>query len=218
MYYRQGLLTKLDRKFGRYAIKNLMLIFVGAMAIVFIMNMAIYASTGQSLYSRLIFDRDAIFSGEFWRIFTFIFLPPNLSLIFIIFSLYLYYIIGSTLENQWGALGFNAFYLLGIIGSIIAGLIVGYATNYYINLSLFLAFALLNPNYQLYLFFFIPIEMKWLALLDIVLIAVDFYNSPWDIRASIIASLINILIFFTPHLIDHCKAFIRRIKWKNNFK
>ncbi len=218
MYYRQGLLNRLDKKFGRYAIKNLMLIFVGAMAIVFIMNLAIASTAGKSIYSQLIFDREAIFRGEIWRIFTFIFLPPNSSPLFIILSLYLYYIIGSTLERQWGAFGFNAFYLLGIIGSIIAGFIVDYATNYYLNLSLFLAFALLNPDFELLLFFFIPIKMKWLAVLDIFLIAVDFFQSSWDIRASIIASLMNLLIFFTPHLFDHCRAIYRRIKWKSNFK
>lgn len=212
MYYRQGFLDKLDRKLGRFAIKNLMMIFIGAMAIVFIMNIPISSATGQSLYSRLLFNREAIFSGEVWRIFTFVFLPPDSSLIFIVFSLYLYYIIGSTLERQWGALGFNLFYFVGIIGSIIAGFITGYATNNYLNMSLFLAFALLNPDFQLLLFFFIPIKMKWLAVVDIVLLGIDFIYSSWAIRAAIIASLANVLIFFTPHLIDHTKAIIRRFK------
>lgn len=214
MYYKQSLLNKLERKFGRFAIKNLMLIFVGAMAIVFIMDFAIRNATGQSLLLRLMFIRDAIFAGEVWRIFTFIFLPPDSSLIFIVFALYFYYIIGSTLENQWGSFGFTAFYFLGIIGSIIAGFITGYATNNYLNLSLFLAFALLNPDYEILLFFFIPIKMKWLAVADIVLLAVDFVYAGWAVRAAIIASLINVLIFFTPRIIFHTKNTIAHIKRK----
>ncbi len=214
MYYKQSLLNKLERKFGRFAIKNLMLIFVGAMAIVFIMDFAIRNATGQSLYFQLMFIRDAIFAGEVWRIFTFIFLPPDSSLIFIVFALYFYYIIGSTLENQWGSFGFTAFYFLGIIGSIIAGFITGLATNNYLNLSLFLAFALLNPDFEILLFFFIPIKMKWLALADAVLIAVDFVNSGWAVRAAIIASLINIFIFFTPQVIWHAKNTVAHIKRK----
>ena len=135
MYLRQKWITKLERKFGRLAINNLMLILVGAMAIVFIMDLALSPQMGVSLASRLYFNRDAIFAGEVWRVFTFLFLPPESSLIFIVFALYLYYILGATLEKEWGAFGFTLFYLLGAIGAIASGMITGYATNYYINMS-----------------------------------------------------------------------------------
>ena len=80
---------------------------------------------------------------------------------------------GSTLEREWGALQFNFFYLAGIIGALISGIITGYATNDFLNLSIFLAFALYYPNFQLYIFFFIPIKMKWLAWLDFILILIE---------------------------------------------
>ena len=157
MILRNGPLDRLERRFRWLAIPNLMLIIVGAMAIVFIMDFAIGNTTGRSLISILSFDRAAIMSGQVWRVVTFLFVPPSTSVIWVIFGLYFYYMIGSTLENQWGAFGFTLYYLIGALGSIISGFIAGSVTNSYLNLSMFFAFALLYPDYQILLFFFIPI-------------------------------------------------------------
>ena len=219
MYYRQGLIDKLDRKFGRYAVKNLMMILVGAMAIVYVMDMMFMSSMGVSLWSRLSFNRAAIMNGEVWRIVTFLFLPPSSSgILWTIISLYFYWFVGSALEEKWGAFGFNAYYLLGAIGAIASGFITGFATNTYLNLTLFIAFALLYPCYELRLFFFIPLEARWIAVLDIVLLVWMFINNAWAGRIALIIAVINLLIFFTPHLIDHIKSIYRRIKWKRKFK
>ena len=143
-------LKKLEYKLAPYAIQNLMTIMIGAMAIVFVANMAVASANRElSLYSWLAFDRAMIMKGQLWRLFTFIFLPPDTSIIFIIFALYLYWLMGSALEHEWGALYFNLFYLTGIIGALISGVITGYATNSFLNLSLFLAFALFYPNFKL---------------------------------------------------------------------
>ena len=195
-----------------------MLIIVGAMAIVYIMDLAISNTTGQSLISILTFDRDAIFSGEVWRIFTFLFISPSTSIFFVIFALYFYYMIGSTLENQWGAFGFTVYYILGALGSIISGLISGYTTNSYLNLSLFFAFALLYPDFQIMLFFFIPIKMKYLALIDAAGFVFMFILESWAGRLAIIMSLVNLFIFFGPNFIDRIKGIYRKYKWKQNFK
>lgn len=82
MIYNQTWLEKLRRRFGRFGIPNLMLIIVGAMAIVFVMDFAVMAASGRSLSSVLAFDRAMIFRGQVWRIFTFLFIPPSSSLLF----------------------------------------------------------------------------------------------------------------------------------------
>lgn len=218
MYYRPKLLDRLERKLGKLAINNLMPILVGAMAIVFVMDIAVGMKTGQSLSLRLMFDRDAILAGEVWRVITFLFLPPNSSLFFIIFALYFYYIIGSVLESEWGAFGFTVYYLLGAIGAIASGFIAGYATNYYLNMTLFLAFAILNPNYEVRIFFLIPIQMKWLALIDGILLSISFVQSSWGGRLSLIMALLNLLVFFTPLLIKRIKQAYGKWKWNRKFK
>ena len=94
MILRNGPLDRLERRFRRFAIPNLMLIIVGAMAIVFIMDFAVGNTTGRSLISILSFDRDAILSGQVLRVLTFLFVPPSTSILWVIFALYFYYMIG----------------------------------------------------------------------------------------------------------------------------
>ena len=218
MILRNGPFDRLERRFRWLAIPNLMLIIVGAMAIVFIMDFAIGNTTGRSLISILSFDRAAIMAGQVWRVVTFLFVPPSTSVIWVIFGLYFYYMIGSTLENQWGAFGFTLYYLIGALGSIISGFIAGSVTNSYLNLSMFFAFALLYPDYQILLFFFIPIKMKYLALLDAVSFIVMFILGSWSTRLAIIVALINLLIFFDPNFIDRIKGLYRSYQWKQKFK
>ncbi len=218
MILRNGPLDRLERRFRWLAIPNLMLIIVGAMAIVFIMDFAIGNTTGRSLISILSFDRAAIMAGQVWRVVTFLFVPPSTSVIWVIFGLYFYYMIGSTLENQWGAFGFTVYYLIGALGSIISGFIAGSVTNSYLNLSMFFAFALLYPDYQILLFFFIPIKMKYLALLDAVSFIIMFILGSWSTRLAIIMALINLFIFFGPNFIDRVKSVYRRYQWKQKFK
>lgn len=217
MYIRQNWLDKLERRFGRLAIPNLMTIIVGAMVIVYILSYAA-AGAGYSLTSMLRFDRNLILEGQVWRIFTFLFLPSSSGIFFVIISLYFYWMIGSTLENQWGAFSFTVYYLLGAIGAIASGFIAGGTTNSYLNLSLFLAFALLNPEYRILFFFFIPVKMKWLALIDGAVLIYSFIIESWPGRLALIMALLNLLVFFTPSFIDWIKSLVRRYKWKRNFK
>ena len=186
------------------------------MALVFLSDLMIQGTKGVSILSALIFDKAAIFSGEVWRVFTFIFLPPETRLIFIIFALYLYWLIGNSLEDNWGAFKFNLFYLCGIIGTIIAGLITGYATNSYINLSLFLAFAIVFPDFELNLFFLIPVKVKYFAIFYLVLIGYMIVVLPFYDKIAIIVSLANVALFFMRDFINGIKNFYRRIKFKRS--
>ena len=118
-------LDRMDRKFGKYAISNLMMYIVASMAVVYALEILMPVN----LTAYLVFSKAAILRGQLWRLVTFLFLPPNSSLLWILFSLYFYWMIGSALENQWGSFRFNMYYLFGMLGSIISGMITGYATT-----------------------------------------------------------------------------------------
>ena len=209
------LINKLERKIGKFAIPNLMLAIVMGMFIVYIITLT-FPQIG--LWNYLYFDRKLVFSGEVWRLISFIILPPQSSIIFIILSLYFYYMIGSALENEWGSFKFNVYYLFGIIGTIIAGLITGFAQNSFLNLSLFLAFAVLYPNYEILLFFFIPIKVKYLAYLDAIYFIIILIIGSWDSKAAVLASLINFFLFFGGDFIRYIKEEKSYLKTRRNFK
>lgn len=195
-------IDKLERKFGRYAIKNLMTYIVILNAVVYMFMMI----PGVNIIDKLMLDPSLVLKGEIWRLVTYIFIPPSASPIFIVFVLYFYYIIGSNLENEWGSFRFNLYYFLGMIGTTIAAFITkGGATPTYINLSLFLAFAHLYPDFQVMLFFILPIKVKYLAWLDWIVIAYSVIFEPVPYKVAAVVSVINFLIFFGPDVVDGIK-------------
>jgi len=162
-------LSKLERRFGKYAIPNLMYYIIIMYAGGFILQLI----NPSFYYQYLSLDASAILHGQIWRIITFMIQPPSTSVIFIIFALYLYYMIGTQLERAWGAFRFNVYFFAGILFHVLAAILVYLITGislpidtWYLNMSLFFAFAALYPNVQFLLFFVIPVKVKWLALLD----------------------------------------------------
>lgn len=162
-------LSKLERRFGKYAIPNLMYYIIIMYAGGFILQLI----NPSFYYQYLSLDASAILHGQIWRIITFMIQPPSTSVIFIIFALYLYYMIGTQLERAWGAFRFNVYFFAGILSHVLAAILVYLITGislpidtWYLNMSLFFAFAALYPNVQFLLFFVIPVKVKWLALLD----------------------------------------------------
>lgn len=209
------LLNRLDYKYGKYGIQNLMLYVVIAMGAAFIVDLM----TAQvSLQYYMVFSRDLLLSGEWWRVISWIFIPPDSNLFLIIFSLYFYYLIGNALERQWGSFKFNVYYLVGIIFTLAGGFIMGVTTNMYLNLSLFFAFAVLYPNFQVMLFFIIPIKIKWLALLNAVVFVAGFIMGDWGTRIAIVVSLLNFFLFFFDDFRKMIKNRIYYFKHRKKYK
>lgn len=113
-------LDKLERKFGRYAIHNLMYYIIILYAVGFVFQMI----NPSFYYNYLSLDAAAILHGQIWRIVTFIIQPPSSSLLFIIIVLYFYYVLGSNLERTWGAFRFNVYFFSGMLFHVIAAIIV----------------------------------------------------------------------------------------------
>lgn len=211
-------ISKLERKYRRYAIRNLMTIIAAGMGIVYLIDMLAFPMLHFSLSSLLSFNRSAIQHGQIWRLLTFVFIPPNANMLFILFSLYFYWLIGSALENQWGSFRFNLYYLCGVIGTAVSGMITGYATNYYLNLSLFLAFAILWPDFEIRLFGILPIRIKWLALIDAVALLWMLIGEGTAGKIALLVSMANLLLFFSGDLIAMAKQWYRRYQFKKNWR
>lgn len=208
-------LYRLEWKYGKYAIPNLMLIVVIGMFTVYVAEL-MFPQVGLSAF--LSFDRDMVFSGQVWRLISFTVLPPASSIWFILLSLYFYYMIGSALERAWGSFKFNVYYFCGILGTILAGLITGYTGNQFLNLSLFFAFAALYPETQILLFFVLPIKIKYLAYVDAAYFLYLFIMGGWSTKAAILAALINFFLFFGKDFFGTVKTKASTWRSRQNFK
>lgn len=180
-------LQKMERKFGRFAIKNLTLYILLGYAVGFVVQNMI-----PQLYVYLVMDPGLVLKGQIWRLFTWVITPPQDMSVFVIFMFMFFYWIGSVLENTWGTFRYNLYIFSGIffntVGAMLtygilklidpqlADFIPILITTYYINLTSFLAFALTFPDMQVMFMFIFPIKVKWLAIVDLVLIGMDFVS------------------------------------------
>ena len=209
-------LNKMERKFGRYAISNLSRYLILCQGCGYLMNII-----NPAFLSYLTLDTYKILHGQIWRIVTWILVPPDSLDFFTLVMLYFYYSIGTSLERTWGTFLYNVYMFLGmiftVIGSFVAmGLsylvwgeaiaVMGEAqffqmasysfSTYYINMSIFLAFAATFPNVQVLLMFILPIKVKWMGIVYAVLLVYEFLNTWMVGKVSIVASLLNFIVFF----------------------
>ncbi len=189
-----GFLNKLERRFGRYAVPDLIKYVVAlycAGTILGLINPGIY-----NAYLSLNFN--AIFHGQIWRLFTFLLEPgadPGgsilINIIFFLIKVNLFFLFGRSLEQAWGTFRFNMYFFSGYLLNILAALLMYlsplHLSSYYVGFeyiywAMFLAFAVINPDMQLLLYFVIPIKVKWLAILDVVYLGYQIIS---DLRAGI---------------------------------
>ena len=207
----------LERRLRRYSISNLMQYIVIGQGIVFAL-MWIWPTLGYRLYSLITLTRTGLLHGQIWRLVTFVFVPPSSSPIFILFALYFYYLIGMGLEHRWGKVKFNLYYLVGMVAAVISALITGYASNSFLNLSLFFAYAALYPDEEVLLFMILPIKMKYLAALDAALYLYQFIVGSASTRVTIVLCLLNVFLFLGGDIISTLRRESTYWKTRSNFR
>lgn len=210
----------------RFGIPNLMKWIVMGNVAVFLLDMVSRGTFSQILA----FYPSLILKGQVWRLVTFVFVPMNLGSIWFIFSTMLYFFLGNALERHWGSTRFSVFYLLGVVLNIITGFVLYFAAGqpyalqtanmYYVNMSLFFAFATLYPDTQFLIYFIIPIKVKWIAWLDAAFFVFDIFSyisGGMPVYALMpIVGILNYLIFFWEDLMDLLGRGKRRAAHKVN--
>lgn len=209
-------LYKLERKLGHLAIRNLIHYIIGLNIFVYIVAQLVGWG---NVVSKLMLIPSMIMKGEVWRLFTYIAIPPELSPLWIIFTLYFYYMIGNALEHEWGSFKFNIYYFTGMLATTVAAFASGGgATAVYLNLSLFLAFARLYPNYQMLIFFVLPVKIKYLAWLNLTYIAYTVWVYPPADKIMALVSLVNFLLFFGKEIVTNSKNTRQVYNNRRNFR
>lgn len=175
-------------------ISNLMLYIALGTAVVYVMSEMLGNYT---LYNLLYFDRNLILKGQIWRLISYPLTYRIDNLLLMAVSLFCYYSLGQAMENIWGTLRFNLFYLTGILMMDVYCLIFGGRADVtYLNLSLFLSYATLFPNAQFLLFFIIPVKAWIFALFDLVIVLMDLLLYPFPYNLFSVISLANYFLFF----------------------
>lgn len=116
---------KLERKYSRYAIKNLTLYLIICYAIGYVLQFAsMYNSGVNILVGYLTLDVYAILHGQVWRLVTWLLIPPGAFDIFTLVMLYCYFSIGTVLDRTWGEFRYNVFMFMGILFTIVGAILL----------------------------------------------------------------------------------------------
>ena len=234
-------LNKLERKFGRFAIPNLIVWLIAAYSIGFVLSTA---NPGMIRFFTL--SPYHILRGQVWRLFTWILMPTDTQLFSMLIMALFYFQLGTTLERTWGTFRFNVYIFSGILFTIIGAFLLygimyllsggvtpdmmligyGFSTNY-INMSIFLAFAVTYPEMQIMLMFIIPVKMKWMGVVYAVLTLLEFVECGWAGRIAIVMSLLNFIIFFlstrnlkryAPHEVQRRQKFKKEVRQPSGYE
>ncbi len=232
-------MSEFERKFGKYAIRNLPMILILCYVIGYLVGIFL---PGLQMYMTL--NPYAILHGQIWRLVTWVLIPPSSLGLFTIIMLFFYYSVAVTLERVWGTYQFNVYLLSGmlftIVGSFVAmGLYYLFGgsgemaplymqqassmfSTYYINMSIFLAYAATFPDAQVLLMFFIPIKIKYLGIAYSLLLLFDLIRGvgypTFNIfyRIAIVASLLNFAVFWFRNRGRHLTP--KQIRRRQQFK
>ena len=192
-------------------IPNLMLYITVGTAVVYLMTQM---TRNAALYSLLYFNRELILQGQIWRLFTYPLTYNAGSLLLQLISMFCFYSLGRAVENVWGTLRFNLFYLTGVVLMDIYCMIFGgYASVTYLNLSLLLSYATLYPNSQFLLFFIIPVRAWILALFDLAIVVIDLLTLSFPSNLFSVISLANYFLFFGKDVLN-----VIPLSWRINLR
>ncbi|HCH99135.1 MAG TPA: hypothetical protein DFI63_14175, partial [Lachnospiraceae bacterium] len=96
-------MSNFEKKFGKYAIKNLSLILIMCYACGYLMK---WINPGFFTYLYLN-PYEIIHHFQIWRLLTWLIVPPDSFDFWTLLMLYFYYSIGTSLERTWGTYRYN---------------------------------------------------------------------------------------------------------------
>ncbi|MES2790781.1 MAG: hypothetical protein V4719_14310 [Planctomycetota bacterium] len=188
----KSLLQILERKLARYAVPHVSLLI--ALGQVAVLAMLI---TQPQLSARLSLVPHLVLMGEWYRLASFVILPPGTDIL-TLFGIYLFYFMGESLEAQWGTVRYNLYLLIAYLATLAVAWINPAFPTYstYIGGSVFLAFAWLYPDFELMIMFIIPVKIRYLALLTWLLFLWTLATGTLSAKLAVLASVANFLLFF----------------------
>ncbi len=205
-------IDRLERLMPGLGIPNLALYLVGAQGLGYLLVLA-----NPRALALLILDPYSVLHGELWRLITFLAVPLPLSPLWMVFALWFLYFIINGIESEWGEFRTTLYVLVAVILTIAFSFAfhapIGSVPE--LQSTLFLAAATIAPEYQILLFFILPVKMKWLAWLSVAYIIWSLIVGSWLGRLYLLVMYANYLLFFGPYFAGRLRALRRRRRFQH---
>jgi len=216
------ILAKLERYLGWFAVPRLTMGLVICQVVTFCICLGVDNQPGRLPEERaagaLELVPQKVIDGEFWRLVTFLLLPPIQWALFAICFWYLFWLMGTALEGFWGNFRYTLFLFVGYLATVGAAFLTPDqpSGNAFVESSVFLAFAFLNPEFPLSFYFLITIPIKWFARITWASILLIIVVGPWELKAQAAAAVANFLLFFAKDIVEMIRNRKRHMERKAN--
>lgn len=189
---------RLERRFGWVAFPGFLRYYALFHVLVFVLQFI-----RPDLAAILQFDRAKILSGEVWRVVTMFFAdsemgtPSPVAILFLIFVVNFIFMVSDGLEGAWGVFKTSLFYYTGIFLVLIANFLYPFnipGAGVTLYGAAFLAFATLFPKAQILLFFFLPVQIRFLGIFAGLMIVFEVV-ADWRLLPFMLAGFANYIIW-----------------------
>jgi hypothetical protein len=205
------MLKQLERKFGRICVPHLTWLLIGGQVMFYL-----GIQGNPDLLGQMQLIPNKVLEGEVWRLLVFLFIPQYSSPVWFAIAMYVLYLMGSALESHWGEFRYNLYIFIGMLGTIGASFLSRDtpATNVYLMMSIFLAFAYLYPDFEFLLFFILPVKVKYLGMLTAAMLGLQFLGASMAGKLLISAAFLNFSLFFGADIMRRIKGSNKRMGQK----
>jgi hypothetical protein len=175
-------LTWLERRVGSWAIPHAVKCLAIFQAVACLLEW-----TNPGFAESLWLDPTAVAAGEYWRLATFLFVPRFpaglFGVLFLFFFVSFLWTMSDGLESQWGSFVTSFYVFLNAAGIVAVSLLwpgqAGPHANFFIFLTIVLAFATLYPDFEILLIPVpIPVRIKWIGWFSAALCLLQIPSQP----------------------------------------
>lgn len=205
-------LDKLERPLSFIAMPHMAFTLMGLQAI----GMVVLILQPQ-LLTRMYLDPQLVLEGQFWRVLTFLAMPLNSSILWMIFVLWFMYFVVQILEQHLGDFKTTLYILISYLMILGFSFSTGYKQYdiFDFESSLFLAAAALVPNYQIRAYLLIPVKMKYMAWITLAILGYRLAVGSTMDRLFILLIYSNYLLFFGKAHYMQLKAVVRKARFRS---
>ncbi|MCH6255513.1 hypothetical protein MLD52_03060 [Puniceicoccaceae bacterium K14] len=208
----------MERKLGWLAIPNLTIYIITGQVLAYALSNEYWGTP--EIRGTMSLIPAKVLQGEFWRLLSFVFIPPLKHPIFMLVGWYVFYFIGSSLEGAWGAFKYTIYLLLSLVIVVVSAFLVGFVfgiqgypvTNALMGSSIFFAFACLFPDFEMRIYFILPVKVKWMGYFLAGILVLQLFALPLPLKLLTLAGLMNFFLFFGGELKNRIQSGSRQRK------
>lgn len=203
MIYETGnrVINDLEKRFGNFALPRVLRWIAGFQVLSWALSLI-----SPEFLDWIIFDRNAILSGQIWRLVTWVLFPASSFVLFVIIAALFMFFINDSIESEWDSFRLNLYVFGTLICLSLAGLMpvadgAGLLLNSIFYSAIFLAFASLFPNQVIHLFGIIPIKAKWLGWANGAFLGAIVLTNPFIVTLIVLIGMMPYFLTFVPGFI-----------------